>query len=41
MQFDTNAVQVTGQKIPAGSIVMGNQQSFSADCNANEFDRAI
>lgn len=24
MQFDTNAVQVTGQKIPAGQIVMGN-----------------
>ena len=41
MQFDTAPVQVAGQKIPAGQIVMGNNQGFSADCNANDFDRAI
>lgn len=41
MQFDTAPVEVVGQKIPAGQIVMGNNQGFSADCNANDFDRAI
>ena len=41
MQFESNPVQVNGQKIPAGQIIMGSQQSFNADCNANDFDRAI
>ena len=41
MVFDAAPVEVTGQKIPAGQIVMGNNQGFSADCNANDFDRAI
>ncbi len=41
MAFNKNAVEVKGQKIPAGQIIMGNNQAFSADCNANDFDRAI
>lgn len=41
MEFDSAPVQVTGQKVPAGQIIMGNNQGFSADCNANDFDRAI
>ena len=41
MGFDAAPVEVTGQKIPAGQIIMGNNQGFSADCNANDFDRAI
>ena len=41
LKFDSEPVEVTAQKIPAGSIMMGNQKSFSADCNANDFDRAI
>lgn len=41
MSFDSTPVEVTGQKIPAGQIVMGNQQGFSADCNVNDFDRNI
>ena len=41
MSFNKNPVEVKGQKIPAGQVIMGNNQGFSADCNANDFDRAI
>jgi aubergine len=41
VDIDPKPLQCKGQMMRAGNILMGDNKSFAADCNPNDFDRAI
>lgn len=41
ISIGSQPVQMDGQRINGGQILMQNNKSFPADCNPNDFDRNI
>jgi hypothetical protein len=41
MEIDPEPMKIKGQLMHPGSILMGNDKKFPADCNPNDFDRNI